>query len=297
MTAQTGHVARRCRRVLPAAGQALRELHGRLTALAAVAAPRPDQGLRVLPGSPMISVTRAVIVPIAMRRLRRWRDENPRELRPRRAHPSGPGRAHRHGSALPVGRTALRRPDRRQHAGPARRHVRGLACAARLLRAFGCAGRAHRAPPLRHSRPASARDAERRRLHRPRNSPTSRRTSRSTGGSAAPTCCRATSASTASKARRARCASGRALCLHSGVALEALAPPRLRVQLALYRLGGESILDAIAASRVSHRRSPPSGRSTPRGCESSRAALSAGVRRAEAHAVPVPAQPAGDRHA
>ena len=33
-----------CRR----AGQALRELHGRLTALAAVAAPRPDQGVRVL---------------------------------------------------------------------------------------------------------------------------------------------------------------------------------------------------------------------------------------------------------
>jgi squalene synthase HpnC len=35
--------------------------------------------------------------------------------------------------------------------------------------------------------------------------------------------------------------------LSSGVALEQLAPARLRVQLALYRLGGEAILNAVAA--------------------------------------------------
>jgi squalene synthase HpnC len=35
--------------------------------------------------------------------------------------------------------------------------------------------------------------------------------------------------------------------LASGRELERLAPPRLRVQLALYRLGGEAILDAVAA--------------------------------------------------
>ena len=43
------------------------------------------------------------------------------------------------------------------------------------------------------------------------------------------------------------CERARAL-LESGVALEAMAPPRLRVQLALYRLGGDAILDAIAAA-------------------------------------------------
>jgi squalene synthase HpnC len=48
-------------------------------------------------------------------------------------------------------------------------------------------------------------------------------------------------------ATRAMCERARAL-LESGIALEALAPPRLRVQLALYRLGGNAILDAIAAA-------------------------------------------------
>ena len=48
-------------------------------------------------------------------------------------------------------------------------------------------------------------------------------------------------------ATRAMCERARTL-LASGVALETLAPPRLRVQLALYRLGGEAILDAIAAT-------------------------------------------------
>jgi squalene synthase HpnC len=50
---------------------------------------------------------------------------------------------------------------------------------------------------------------------------------------------------------RALLASGRELearaLLASGRELETLAPARLRVQLALYRLGGEAILDAVAA--------------------------------------------------
>jgi squalene synthase HpnC len=48
-------------------------------------------------------------------------------------------------------------------------------------------------------------------------------------------------------ATRSMCERARAL-LESGVALEAMTPPRLRVQLALYRLGGIAILDAIAAA-------------------------------------------------
>src|SRR6202035_5612634 len=48
-------------------------------------------------------------------------------------------------------------------------------------------------------------------------------------------------------ATRAMCERARAL-LASGLALEPLAPPRLRVQLSLYRLGGEAILEAIAAT-------------------------------------------------
>jgi len=48
-------------------------------------------------------------------------------------------------------------------------------------------------------------------------------------------------------ATRAMCERARTL-LESGMALEAMAPPRLRVQLALYRLGGNAILDAIAAA-------------------------------------------------
>jgi squalene synthase HpnC len=48
-------------------------------------------------------------------------------------------------------------------------------------------------------------------------------------------------------ATRSMCERARAL-LESGVALEAMAPSRLRIQLALYRLGGTAILDAIAAA-------------------------------------------------
>jgi squalene synthase HpnC len=47
-------------------------------------------------------------------------------------------------------------------------------------------------------------------------------------------------------ATRLLCERARRL-LSSGRELERLAPPRLRVQLALYRLGGEAILDAVAA--------------------------------------------------
>ena len=48
-------------------------------------------------------------------------------------------------------------------------------------------------------------------------------------------------------ATRSMCERARAL-LESGVALEAMAPPRLRLQLALYRLGGNAILDAVAVA-------------------------------------------------
>jgi squalene synthase HpnC len=96
-------------------------------------------------------------------------------------------------------------------------------------------------------------------------------------------------------ATRSMCDRARTL-LGSGVALEALAPPRLRVQLALYRLGGEAILDAIAAAgyRTAALRPSVDGAARVRIIA---AALSAGVRGGQARAVPGPAQPAGDRHA
>jgi squalene synthase HpnC len=96
-------------------------------------------------------------------------------------------------------------------------------------------------------------------------------------------------------ATRSMCERARTL-LVSGVALEALAPPRLRVQLALYRLGGEAILDAIATAgyRTAARR--PSVDRAAR-MRIIAAALSAGVRGGEAHAVPVPARPAEHRRA
>jgi squalene synthase HpnC len=96
-------------------------------------------------------------------------------------------------------------------------------------------------------------------------------------------------------ATRAMCERARAL-LASGLTLEALAPPRLRVQLALYRLGGEAILDAIAASghrTAAHR---PTVDRTAR-VRIVAAALSAGVHRGDAQEVPAVAQPAGERRA
>lgn len=96
-------------------------------------------------------------------------------------------------------------------------------------------------------------------------------------------------------ATRAMCRRARAL-LASGLTLEALAPPRLRVQLALYRLGGEAILDAIAASGYRTAADRPTIDRTAR-VRIVAAALSAGVHRGDAREVPAVAQPAGERRA
>ena len=96
-------------------------------------------------------------------------------------------------------------------------------------------------------------------------------------------------------ATRSMCDRARAL-LASGVALEVLAPPRLRVQLALYRLGGEAILDAIAKAGYQTAAHRPSVDRAAR-VRIIAAALSAGVRGGEAHAAPVPARPAEHRRA
>ncbi len=96
-------------------------------------------------------------------------------------------------------------------------------------------------------------------------------------------------------ATRAMCERAREL-LASGVALEALAPPRLRVQLALYRLGGEAILDAIAAAgyRTATMRPSVDGAARARIVA---AALSAGLRRQGGPVAPVAARTAGERRA
>jgi squalene synthase HpnC len=96
-------------------------------------------------------------------------------------------------------------------------------------------------------------------------------------------------------ATRSMCERARTL-LDSGVTLEALAPPRLRVQLALYRLGGAAILDAIASAgyRTATRRPVVDRAARVRIIA---AALSAGVHRGEARAVPVRTRPVGDPHA
>jgi squalene synthase HpnC len=96
-------------------------------------------------------------------------------------------------------------------------------------------------------------------------------------------------------ATRAMCERGRAL-LRSGIALEAMAPPRLRVQLALYRLGGDAILDAIAVTgyrTAGHRPVVDRGARV----RIVAAALSAGVRGGDARDLPVAAQPVGDPRA
>ena len=96
-------------------------------------------------------------------------------------------------------------------------------------------------------------------------------------------------------ATRAMCERARTL-LSSGIALETLAPRRLRVQLALYRLGGEAILDAIAASgyRTATQRPAVEGADRIRIIT---AALSAGVRRGQTRGSAVTARPAGERRA
>jgi squalene synthase HpnC len=97
-------------------------------------------------------------------------------------------------------------------------------------------------------------------------------------------------------ATRSMCTRARTL-LASGVALEALAPPRLRVQLALYRLGGEAILDAIAAAGYNTATHRPAVDRAAR-VRIVAAALSAGVRRGAPREVTVAAaQPLGERRA
>jgi squalene synthase HpnC len=96
-------------------------------------------------------------------------------------------------------------------------------------------------------------------------------------------------------ATRSMCDRARTL-LTSGVALEALAPPRLRVQLALYRLGGTAILDAIEQADYRTAAYRPAVDRAAR-VRIVAAALSAGVRHGEARAVPLPARPAGEPRA
>jgi hypothetical protein len=84
--------------------------------------------------------------------------------------------------------------------------------------------------------------------------------------------------------------------LASGIALETLAPPRLRVQLALYRLGGEAILDAIAATGYRTATQRPAVDRAAR-VRIVTAALSAGLRRGQARGAAVAARPAGERRA
>jgi squalene synthase HpnC len=78
-------------------------------------------------------------------------------------------------------------------------------------------------------------------------------------------------------ATRLLCDRARAL-LNSGRELERLAPPRLRVQLALYRLGGEAILDAVAARNYRTATHRPAVERTAR-LRIAAAAISAGLQR------------------
>ncbi|MHB8489459.1 MAG: phytoene/squalene synthase family protein [Candidatus Dormibacteria bacterium] len=96
-------------------------------------------------------------------------------------------------------------------------------------------------------------------------------------------------------ATRAMCERARTL-LESGIALETLAPPRLRVQLALYRLGGAAILDAIAETGYRTTAYRPAVDRAAR-LRIIALALSAGVRRGGSQTVPQPSRPAGDRRA
>ena len=95
---------------------------------------------------------------------------------------------------------------------------------------------------------------------------------------------------------RLMCERARAL-LASGRELETLAPARLRVQLALYRLGGEAILDAVAACgyRTATRRPVVD---TPARLRIAGGALARGARRNTSRTAAVRAMPGiGDRRA
>jgi phytoene/squalene synthetase len=94
-------------------------------------------------------------------------------------------------------------------------------------------------------------------------------------------------------ATRSMCERAQAL-LASGIALEAMAPPRLRVQLALYRLGGNAILDSIAAAEFRTAAHRPAIQSAAR-VRIVAGALSAGVHRGASAGVSLPVQPAERR--
>jgi squalene synthase HpnC len=95
---------------------------------------------------------------------------------------------------------------------------------------------------------------------------------------------------------RLMCERARTL-LAAGRELEQLAPSRLRVQLALYRLGGEAILEAVAARKYHTAAQRPVVDRAAR-VRIAAAAISAGLHRETQHAQPVrAATTTGDRHA
>jgi squalene synthase HpnC len=97
-------------------------------------------------------------------------------------------------------------------------------------------------------------------------------------------------------ATRLLCERARAL-LNSGRELEQLAPPRLRVQLALYRLGGEAILDAIAARNYRTATHRPAVERAAR-VRIAAAAIAAGLHRTRSRSRPLRVAPRiGDRRA
>jgi squalene synthase HpnC len=97
-------------------------------------------------------------------------------------------------------------------------------------------------------------------------------------------------------ATRLLCQRARAL-LSSGRELELLAPPRLRVQLALYRLGGKAILDAVAARNYRTATHRPVVERSAR-VRIAAAAISAGLQRNRSRSRPLRVVPRiRDRHA
>ena len=103
---------------------------------------------------------------VAMRRLRRWRDETRESFEhDERTHPvllALTDTVHRSRTRS----TPLHRPHRRQHPGPAHRHIRELARPPSVLHALSRTSRPNRPTPVRHNRPG-CHPTQRRRLHRP----------------------------------------------------------------------------------------------------------------------------------
>lgn len=95
---------------------------------------------------------------------------------------------------------------------------------------------------------------------------------------------------------RLMCERARGL-LAAGRQLEQLAPSRLRVQLALYRLGGEAILDAVAARKYHTGTQRPAVDRSAR-VRIAAAAISTGLHRGASNGYRLPAATTtGDRHA